>query len=120
MTPATLDAERVAASVPIRNRRVTVERSADGATVSIEVELQRSGWQAWLRRFIRDRDRRRYELDRLGTEVYDSIDDRKSFLTLVDEFAARHKLTYFESRGLLMQYLQALMRRGIVAIGVQT
>lgn len=114
-----LDSARITSSVPIRNRHVIASRSADGATVAIEVALQVEGWKALPRRLFGARNSRRYELDRMGTEVYDSIDDRKSFQTLVEEFGARHKLTYFEARALLMQYLQMLMRRGIVVIGIK-
>ena len=38
----------------------------------------------------------------------------KTFEQLIDEFAAREKLTFFESRALLGQYFQTLVRRGVV------
>ena len=53
------------------------------------------------------------------TRVYGMIDGRKTFGELVDEFAAAEKLTFFESRALLGQFLQHLSRRGLVVATVR-
>ena len=105
------------ASVPVRNERAQVKRDVDG-TVAVTLELSCPGWMKPLRRWFAMRPTAFYRLDAVGTAVYDSIDGVKSFERLVDEFAARHALTFFESRALLMNYVQMLMKRGMIVIGV--
>ena len=105
-------------SVPARNERAQVKRDADG-TVAVTIELSCPAWMKPLRRWFAMRPTALYRLDVVGTAVYDSIDGVKTFENLVDEFAARHGLTFFESRALLMNYVQMLMKRGMIVIGVQ-
>lgn len=105
-------------SVPLRNRRARVEREADG-TLAVTVDLSYPAWMKPFRAWLHLRPTARYRLDRIGTEVYDSIDGVATFEALVDQFAARHQLTFFESRALMMNYFQLLMKRGMIVIGVQ-
>ena len=69
-------------------------------------------------RFFRDlfglSSRKKFVLDRIGAAFYESIDGKKNLETLADEFAAREKLTFFESRALVGQYLQTLTKKGLV------
>lgn len=113
-----LDFGQQMASVPMRNARAVVTRDADGTAI-VTLELRQPGWMKPLRRWVRSPPTARYRLDRIGTEVFDSIDGRGTFGELVDAFAARHRLGFFESRALLVQYMEALMRRGIIVIGVE-
>lgn len=105
-------------SVPIRNPRAQATREADG-TLTLSMEVAPPAWMRPLRRWIRiPPPTTRYRLDRVGTEVFESIDGAKTFEALIDEFAARHKLMFFESRALLVIYVQLLMKRGVIGIGV--
>ena len=103
-------------AVPVRNEHVrAAPLPEDPKRLEVEVELlYRTPLQRLLRRLLRAAPTKRYKLDRLGTRVYGMIDGRKTFGELVDEFAAAEKLTFFESRALLGQYLQHLSRRGLV------
>jgi hypothetical protein len=103
-------------AVPVRNAHVkAAPLPEDPQRLEVEVELlYRTPLQRFLRRVLRAAPTKRYRLDRLGTRVYGMIDGRKTFGELVDEFAAAEKLTFFESRALLGQYLQHLSRRGLV------
>ena len=103
-------------AVPVRNAHVkAAPLPEDPLRLEVEVELlYRTPVQRFLRRLLRAAPTKRYRLDRLGTRVYGMIDGRKTFGELVDEFAAAEKLTFFESRALLGQYLQHLSRRGLV------
>lgn len=58
--------------------------------------------------------KKRYILDGIGKRIYTSIDGKKTFEQIIDEFAEREKLSFFESRTLLGQYFQTLSRRGII------
>jgi hypothetical protein len=105
-------------SVPIRNRGARVTRAEDG-TVAVEVEFVYTGWMRWIQGVLRPSRHRRFELDAVGTRLYDRIDGVRTFERMIDEFAAEHALTFFEARALLMQYMRLLMHKGIVVIGVK-
>ena len=117
MSKPTLSLQDQLNSVPVRNERAQVTRGADGTAV-VTVEVGCSSWMKPLRRWFAIRPTARYRLDATGTAVYDSIDGRKTFEQLVDEFAAQHDLTFFESRAMLMNYVQMLMKRGLIAVAV--
>jgi len=108
-------------AVPVRNAHVrATPLPEDPLRLEVEVELlYRTPVQRFLRRLLRASPTKRYKLDRLGTRVYGMIDGRKTYGELVDEFAAAEKLTFFESRALLGQFLQHLARRGLVVATVR-
>ena len=103
-------------AVPVRNAHVkATPLPEDPQRLEVEVELlYRTPLQRLLRRLLKAAPTKRYRLDRLGTRVYGMIDGRKTYGELVDEFAAAEKLTFFESRALVGQYLQTLTRKGLV------
>ena len=103
-------------AVPVRNAHVkATPLPEDPQRLEVEVELlYRTPVQRFLRRVLKAAPTKRYKLDRLGTRVYEMIDGRKTYGELVDEFAAAEKLTFFEARALLGQFLQHLSRRGLV------
>jgi len=107
-------------AVPLRNTHVrATPLPEDPERLDVEVELlYRNAFQRLLRRLLHAAPSKHYKLDRLGTRVYRMIDGKKSFGELVDEFAAAEKLTFFESRALLGQFLQHLSRRGLVVAGI--
>ncbi len=108
-------------AVPVRNAHVKAKPlPEDPRRLEVEVELlYRTPLQRLLRRLLRASPTKRYRLDRLGTRVYGMIDGRKTYGELVDEFAAAEKLTFFESRALLGQFLQHLSRRGLVVAAMR-
>ena len=108
-------------AVPVRNAHVkATPLPEDPERLDVEVELlYRTPVQRFLRRLLKAAPSKHYRLDRLGTRVYRMIDGRKTYGELVDEFAAAEKLTFFESRALLGQFLQHLSRRGLVVATVR-
>lgn len=101
--------------VPVRNTSARIVKSADPDELVVEVEFRYEGFALKaLQRLFKFRATRRYVLDGLGRQVYEAVDGQKTFEQLIDEFAAREKLTFFESRALLGQYFQTLVRRGVV------
>jgi len=105
------------ASIPIRNVRMRETPESDGSLV-VEVDLAYNGLLRFISKPLKLRTTRRFRLEGLGLEVYRMVDGKKTFEVLIDEFAIRHKLTFFEGRAFLMQYLQMLMQKGLVAIGI--
>jgi len=115
----TFDLDQQLASIPMRNARVTAKVRASDTTPILEVPLRRPAWMTPLRKLLGMPDCRRFQLDPAGQQVYDRIDGRKSFENLIDEFAAPYKLTFFESRGLLMVHIRNLMKNGLVVVGIR-
>ena len=105
------------ASIPIRNVRMRETPESNGSLV-VEVDLAYKGLLRFMAKPLKLRTTRRFRLEGFGLEVFRMIDGSKSFELLIDEFAAENKLTFFESRAFLMQYLQMLMQKGLVAIGI--
>ena len=102
-------------AVPVRNAHVFVSDGPGAGELTVEVELK---YRSAAMRFLRDlfglSPRKKYILDRIGAAFYRAIDGRKDLEALADEFAAREKLTFFEARALVGQYLQTLTKRGLV------
>ena len=117
MAKKTLTFERHLNAVPIVNRHLTEHRDTQGDVV-IDVELVYPFWARPLARLLRLRRTRGFVLDEIGLAVYRAIDGRRSVEDLIDAFADTHKLTFFEARAFLGQYLRTLMKHGLIAIGV--
>jgi hypothetical protein len=101
--------------VPVHNAGVRIVESDDPDELVIEVQLRYEGAvMKALQRLFKLRPAKRYVLDGIGRKVYEAVDGRKTFEQLIDEFSAREKLTFFESRALLGQYFQTLTRRGVI------
>ena len=102
-------------AVPVRNRHVFVAAGPNPGELSLEVELV---YKSAVLRFFRDlfglSSRKKYVLDRVGAAFYESIDGKRNLEALADDFAAREKLTFFEARALVGQYLQTLTKKGLV------
>ena len=114
-----LDLTQQLSSVPVRNTGVEVSKSEDGKALVIRVRLTYPLWLRGLKPVLKLRDHRRFELDSLGSRIYESIDGKRTFEELIDAFAEEHKLTFFEARALLAQYIRMLMRKGLVVIAVK-
>jgi hypothetical protein len=115
----TLELGEQLASIPMRNEKAGAVPGDEPGTLVVEIELRYSGLMSFVSKALKLVDRKRYILDGVGKQVYESIDGMKSFETLIDDFAAHHKLTFFEARALLMQYIKILMNKGIVVIGIK-
>ena len=100
--------------VPMRNASVETLPSDVPGTLALQVTLRYGTFGRLLRKVLPVRPQRRYVLEGVGREVYEDIDNRATFEQLIDRFAARHRLTFFESRALLAQYYQLLAKRGLI------
>lgn len=101
--------------IPIHNPTVQVRHTGNPDELEIEVKLAYEG--AFMRVFqkaFKMHQKKRFILDGIGKSIYTSIDGKKTFEQIIDEFAESEKLTFFESRTLLGQYFQTLSRRGII------
>jgi hypothetical protein len=107
-------------AVPIRNAAVRIRPAPVEDAAIAEAPLKRSGLSAWFARRMGWSDsHRRYEIDAAGLELWNAIDGARTIESLLDEFRERHKLTFFEARGLVLQYLHLLMARGLIVVAVK-
>ena len=97
--------------VPMRNPRIVAHPAPIAGKLRLEIPVEYKFF--WTRR--RGKTAQQFELDALGREVYDDIDDTRTFENLIDRFAERHALTFFESRALLAPLFQLMTQRGIIA-----
>lgn len=103
-------------AVPVRNERVRREAKGDEATV-VFVPVRRRWYMgpplSWLMSFSRERG---VQLDKLGMEVWESCDGKRTTEEVIEEFAGRHHLTFHEARLSVMSFLRDLTRRGLVVM----
>jgi hypothetical protein len=103
-------------AIPRRNLAAQVEVTDTGAT-RVSVPLRRPWWMiAPVKWVMHPTGRKTVGLDSLGTEVLELCDGSRSVERIVDEFAARHKLTFHESRVAVTGFLRSLVQRGTLAI----
>jgi hypothetical protein len=107
------------ASIPMRNPQLKASPGETPGSLLIEQKLVYTGLGKILSKSLLVRKQKRYLLDGLGADVYGRIDGKKTLEQLIDEFADENKLTFFESRALLLEYLRTLMKRGLVVAGVK-
>lgn len=101
--------------VPVRNAQAIVLEDQNPDELIVQVTLRYEGFfLKTLQKLFKLRTAKRYVFDTIGRQVFESIDGKKTFEELIDSFAATQKLSFFESRALLGQYFQLLVRRGIV------
>ena len=91
--------------------------SDDGDSMTIYVKSARPWYLvpplSWI---VPVRAERKTELDNLGSEVWRLCDGDRTVETIVDAFAAKHRLTFHEARIGVTGYLRTLIQRGVLAI----
>ena len=113
----TLDFEGQLHTVPVRNEHVRIMRSEEKPDVIVaEIKLRYYGLLKILKQLTNARPYRRFELAGLTRELYEKLDGTRTVEDLVDDLAASEKLTFFESRAFVVQYLKNLMERGLIVI----
>ena len=101
-------------AIPVRNLGVREIPGGAPGELRLEVRLKYGPVLSFFRWLLKARTVKVYALEGVGREVYEDIDGKRDFEELIDRFAARHKLTFLESRALLAQYLQILTKRGVI------
>ncbi|MBN1256296.1 MAG: PqqD family protein [Planctomycetes bacterium] len=105
------------AAVPVRNERAIVIEATDQSLI-LGVDLKYTGIQKLFSKILKSKSRKKYQLDGLSLEMYHQIDGTRTVEELIDGLMERYKLTFFESRALINQYLQMLVKRGLVVLVV--
>lgn len=103
-------------AIPHRNEAMKLERRPDGTALAT-VPMRRPKFLvpplSWLLPYS---DCRRVELDPLGVGVLDLCDGKRTVESIVEKFAAANKLSFREGQLSVVQFLNQLSQRGLVAI----
>jgi hypothetical protein len=114
--PTAVTVADVLDAVPVRNQSVREERKSDEEIV-IFVPMGRRWYMgpplSWVLPFSKERG---VGLDRLGREVWEACDGKRTAERIVEEFAARHHVTFHEARLSVLSFLRELTRRGLVVM----
>ncbi len=110
-----LPPERLLDGVPHRNQAVEMEEK-DGGQI-LWTAVRRRWWTrppfSWVLPY---RERRGVHLDRLGFEIWQACDGTRKVERIVEEFAARHRVSFHEARIAVMQFMQMMARRELIAV----
>jgi hypothetical protein len=83
----------------------------------VSVPVRRPSWLvppiSWILPFS---SHRRVELDDLGLEVLNLCNGRNTVESIIEKFAADHKLSFREAQLSVTQFLRLLTERGLVAV----
>ena len=96
------------------NQRITVTEDAEG--IGLTQTLHYGWWLRPVRRLMNLPQSRVYRLEGTAVAVWRMLDDTATIGAIVETFAAEHRLSYHESRAMLMSYLRVLVNRGVIAI----
>ena len=109
-------AQTLLKAVPHQNVAMEVTRRRNGSILAA-LPLRRPRYLvppiSWIMPYS---SHRRVELDRLGTSVLEMCDGRRCVESIIEEFAADHKLSFREAQLSVTQFLRQLSQRGLVAI----
>lgn len=101
------------------NLKVEEAWDATHTTLTLQIPTKRPAWLvppvSWV---VRPPARRALVLDPFGADLWAWCDGRATVEEVVDKFAAKHKLTFHESRVSATNYLKELVRRGALAVTV--
>ncbi len=70
-----------------------------------------------LKRFFNSRaSEKHFEIDALGIDIWDRIDDRRSIQMIIEAFARQHRLNLREAEVSVLAFLKILTQRNLIAI----
>jgi hypothetical protein len=100
--------------VPIRNARAEI--TPQGAMLKVSVPLTYPGAVKPLKRFLKLRETKTFELEGVGRAVFEQVDDERAIEAMVDWFAGEYALSFHEARALVMGYLKTLTENGLIVV----
>lgn len=100
-------------SIPLKTKGVTAKKTGLGG-LDLAIPLVHRGIASRLRPILKLSDVKRIELDALGAHLYDLCDGTRSVEQIVELYQREWKLTFFESRALILSYLRLLSRRNLI------
>jgi hypothetical protein len=99
--------------VPGQNQAIRVDVCDEGLIVW--TKIRKRWWMGppfgW---FLPFRSEKGVALDGLGREVFEACDGQRSLESIIEEFAARHRLRFHEARISVTTFLRWLVERKVI------
>lgn len=111
--------EEQLAVVPVRNEHVELREGTIPGSLVVTTELK-YGWLSGLSSLFGARRKKEYAISDLSLEMYQALDGKRCVGDLMDLIMEEHRLTFFEARGLVVDFLHRLIQRRLVVIGVKS
>lgn len=102
-------------SRPLVNEVVTVQE-INGPGLRLTTPLAENRRGRFLRRILPIRQEKTIELDALGAELFRLIDNQRTVEEMVDLHRERWRLTFFEARAMVLEFLKTMMARNIIVL----
>ena len=103
-------------STVIINILATVTQHSDGGAM-VQVPLNRPKWLippiSWIFPFS---DKRKVKLDEIGSDVLNFCNGKNTVETIIENFAAKNKLSFREAQLPVTKFFQLMTERGIIVI----
>jgi hypothetical protein len=115
-----LPAEVLRKGKPVKNPAVQTSRSESGDCVlTAPLEAQGRSLLAVLAKYVDQPATKTFELDEVGSMVWELCDGKSSFQTIAKKLRLRYKMNVLESEAALAGYLQTLNQRRLIAFLVK-
>lgn len=102
-------------SIPIRSEALSVTTSLTGKTI-ITVPLNDTLLSRVLRRVFPIREKKKFELDTVSATLFAMFDGKHTVAFLIDAHMNRWHLSFFEARGMILDFLRRMAKHGAVAL----
>jgi len=95
------------------NQNAEVEYVSEELT-KITLPFRQDGWRKVVSKVFNFPEKKTFELDYFGTEIFKWCDGETTFETMIDRYMEKWKFSFFEARALLMKYFQPLIKNNII------
>ena len=109
-----LDIEKQLKAIPGSAKHLQEECLEQGLKVTIGLPCEKK-IKPFFKRFKADKPQS-FILEGLGLELFELVNSRNTVDELLTEFQAKHMLSFFEARNLVVQYLGSLMEHGLIVL----
>ncbi len=103
---------------PVQLVQAQVAPATDDGVTKLTISLKSTRWSGWLFR-LPEGATKTFELDELGLFVWNSCDGKTSVQQMIRRLSRERKLTLREVEVATLQFLQTLIKKGLVGIPVE-
>ena len=96
---------------------ITARQALSNGGERISIRVRPGKWHRILLR-LPEKISREYELDAYGVNLVNLCNGKRSVEEIVEQFACEQRLDTYEAERAVVDYLQTLMRRGIVSMAL--
>lgn len=104
-------------SIPAINATVKVQ-DLNGGRKLLLAPLDHRGWTLILKRILPLRSVRKIEIDQLSANLLRQCDGNTTVADIIETYRERWKLSFFEARGMVLEFLKQMVRNRIILLVV--